>query len=129
VVLTFAPFLQYLDRALTSLGLHVSARNDFVTFWLPHFVRIHESGKDVAFRFLPQVEYEAAARLEVSPAPKIMTRVFLLFGGADSADDAWVAARSRAEVNWKNTIGVSDDVLDTSKFRVLEWGGMEVHLI
>jgi hypothetical protein len=127
VVLPFLPFLQHLDRALTSLGLHVSARNDFVTFWLPHFVRIHESGKDIAFRFLPQAEYEHAARLDVVPAPDVVTRVFLLFGGVDPSDLDWAEAYQRAgDVNWKQIVGVRDEAWDSTKFRVLEWGGMDV---
>jgi hypothetical protein len=125
VVLSFTPFLKYLDCALTSLGLHVAARNDFVTFWLPHFVRIRESGKDIAFRFLPQAEYEHAARLDVVPAPDVITRVFLLFGGVDPSDLDWAEAYQRAgDVNWKQIVGVRDEAWDSTKFRVLEWGGM-----
>jgi hypothetical protein len=126
-VLAFTPFLKHLDHALTSLGLHISARNDFITFWLPHFVRIHESGKVIGFRFLPQADYEQAARLDVTPAPEVITRVFLLFGGVDSANEGWSEACNRAEnVDWKKVVGVRDEVTDVTKFRVLEWGGMEV---
>jgi hypothetical protein len=130
VVLPFTPFLKHLDHALTSLGLHVLARNDFVTFWLPHFVRIRESGKDIAFRFLPQAEYERAARLDVVPAPDVVTRVFLLFGGVDPSDLDWAEAYQRAgDVNWKQIVGVRDEAWDSTKFRVLEWGGMDVHRV
>jgi hypothetical protein len=126
-VLAFTPFLKHLDHTLTSIGLHVSARNDFITFWLPHFVRIHERGKVIAFRFLPQADYEQAARLDVTPAPEVVTRVFLLFGGVDSANEGWSEACNRAEnVDWKKVVGVRDEVTDATKFRVLEWGGMEV---
>jgi hypothetical protein len=126
-VLAFSPFLKHIDHALTSLGLHVSARNDFITFWLPHFVRIHESGKVIGFRFLPQADYEQAARLDVTPVPEVVTRVFLLFGGVDSTNEMWSEACSRAKsVDWKKVVGVRDEAMDSSKFRVLEWGGMEV---
>jgi hypothetical protein len=128
-VLAFTCFLAHLDRALTSLGLHVSARNDFITYWLPHFVRIRDRGQDVAFRFLPQPEYEYAARLYVTPAPEVVTRVFMLFGGVSAGDQAWTGGYHRADtMDWKDVVGVRDDAWDESKFRVLEWGGMEVPL-
>ena len=84
----------------------------------------------IALRFLPQAAYERAAALEVQPAPEVVTRVFMLFRGV-SAEDAqqpmWQAARARVgEVDWVKVIGVKDDAWDAGRFRVLEWGAMEV---
>jgi hypothetical protein len=129
-LLQFDAFLVHLDTALATLGLHVSARNDFVTYWLPAFVRLHERGRRIAFRFLQKADYERAAMLDVTPRPDVVTRVFLLFGGvAPDAGAEWAAAAHKAsDVDWKNIVGVTDAAFDEKKFRVLEWGGMEVHL-
>jgi hypothetical protein len=101
-----------------------------VTYWLPAFVRIRERGRRVAFRFLPQAEYARAAPLAVVPAPDVVTRVFLLFGGVAAGTSAeWAGAAARAhDVDWKTIVGVTDGAFDETRFRVLEWGGMEVHL-
>jgi len=128
VVLAFSPFLAHLDAALSSLSLHTSARNDFITFWLPHFTRIRVAGKEILFRFLPQAEYARAAELDVEPKPDVVTRVFLLFKGVEpgSASSSLSSGRSAAEVDWVREVGVDEvKARDESLFRVLEWGGME----
>ncbi|ORY88596.1 hypothetical protein BCR35DRAFT_350839 [Leucosporidium creatinivorum] len=124
-LLPFASFLSHLDKTLTSLSLHTPARNDFVTFWLPSFVRIHGRGQQIAFRFVEQAAYEQAARLEVEPRPDVVTRVFLLFKGVKEEDsDGW---RKAEEVDWAEEVGVEQGKFGDEKlFRVLEWGGMEV---
>ena len=79
-------------------------------------------------RFLPQAEYEEAARLTVSPSPDVVTRVFMLFRGLSAQDaDEWSATGFVKAPVWKDVVGVdAAKALDTSLFRVLEWGGMEV---
>ena len=73
--------------------------------------------------------------MRVSPAPDVVTRVFMLFRGVAHGDlGLWeqAAARGTAEEDsgekfWAQVVGV--DVVrasDRSLFRVLEWGGMEV---
>ncbi|KAI1782985.1 hypothetical protein LXA43DRAFT_1187274 [Ganoderma leucocontextum] len=126
VLLPFAQLLPYLDATLKKLSLHTSARNDFVTYWLPKLAK----KPFVALRFLPQAAYERAASLEVQPAPDVVTRVFMLFRGVaaeDAEDPTWSAARARVgEVDWVNIVGVEAGAWDESRFRVLEWGAMEV---
>ncbi|GAA5890503.1 hypothetical protein JCM6882_002942 [Rhodosporidiobolus microsporus] len=118
-------FLPYLDKILFDLSLHTSARTDFITFWLPHFNRIASRAQHIAFRFLPQREYEQAARIEVDPRPDVVTRVFLLFKGVEASEAGeWRKAES---VDWVKEVGVDpDEVANEALFRVLEWGGMEV---
>ncbi|KAI0750034.1 hypothetical protein C8Q80DRAFT_1120116 [Daedaleopsis nitida] len=77
VMLPVANLLPYLDSVLKSLTLHTSARNDFITYWLPALSK----QPFVAVRFLPQAAYERAAELEVEPKPDVVTRVFMLFRG------------------------------------------------
>ena len=71
--------------------------------------------------------------MRVSPAPDVVTRVFMLFRGV-RADDVglWApgAARAAAEDGatfWANVVGVDAvRASDRALFRVMEWGGMEV---
>ncbi|PIL28576.1 hypothetical protein GSI_08617 [Ganoderma sinense ZZ0214-1] len=126
VLLPFAGLLPYLDTTLKKLSLHTSARNDFITYWLPKLSK----KPFVALRFLPQPAYERAAGLEVTPKPDVVTRVFMLFRGITAevaAGSSWTAARARVgEVDWVRVVGVQDGTWDESRFRVLEWGAMEV---
>ncbi|KAG9080764.1 hypothetical protein FS749_007900, partial [Ceratobasidium sp. UAMH 11750] len=127
VVLPFDKVTEYIDDVLMSLGLHTEARCSFITYWLPDLQR-HEH---LALRFLPQVEYEAAAPLSVTPAPDVTTRVFMLFRGVEEGElEAWVDAEEKANGDpsvWREVVGVDiEKAEDAGLFRVLEWGGMEV---
>jgi hypothetical protein len=96
-------------------------------YWLPSLLK----HKHVAFRFLPQASYEQAAPLCISPAPDIVTRVFMVFKGvAESELEAWPAAQSRGKDDdsaWIDIVGVDvGRTVDGGLFRVIEWGGMEI---
>ncbi|TCD66903.1 hypothetical protein EIP91_000742 [Steccherinum ochraceum] len=128
VLLRVADMTPYLDACLRALGLHVAARSDFITYWLPSLLK-HEY---VALRFVPQESYEQAAPLTVSPAPDVVVRVFMIFQGV-SPDEvgSWSAAQARAGDDvalWRRVVGLAaeDQLQDKSLSRVLEWGGMEV---
>ncbi|KAI5831446.1 hypothetical protein K523DRAFT_269933 [Schizophyllum commune Tattone D] len=127
VVLPVSTVTPYLDTALAALGLHTEARTSFITYWLPSMLK-HEH---VALRFVEQAAYERAAPLDITPVPDVVTRVFMLFRGvADAELNAWPAAQLRAKepaLRWQDVVGVQlATTLDTSLFRVIEWGGMEV---
>ncbi len=69
--------------------------------------------------------------MSVEPKPDVVTRIFMIFRGVSEGDRVWDEARARAGRNveevWKNAVGVdTNKAFDTSLFRVLEWGGMEV---
>ena len=151
----------YLDAALKALALHTEARTSFITYisstsypptsnlirrisfffvpvgfgwtsfryWLPDLLK-HEY---VALRFLSQASYEQAAQMRVSPAPDVVTRVFMLFRGVAADDlELWEQAAARASAEdgttfWTRVVGVDmARASDRGLFRVLEWGGMEV---
>jgi hypothetical protein len=87
----------------------------------------------VALRFLALASYEKAARMRISPAPDVVTRVFMLFCGVSQADlGIWAPAAARVAAEdgatfWAQVVGVdSVRASDRGLFRVLEWGGMEV---
>ncbi|KAL0065789.1 hypothetical protein AAF712_007277 [Marasmius tenuissimus] len=127
VLLSIQDLPQYLDKALHALSLHTEARTSFITYWLPSFLK----HKYIALRFLPQVEYEAAAPLDITPTPDVVTRIFMLFRGVKHEVVAdWKEAVERAAEDhafWRDVVNVDvDTASDESLFRVLEWGGMEV---
>ena len=66
-----------------------------------------------------------SAKLEVEPKPDVVTRVFLLFKGVgEEQAQGW---RKVDEVDWVKEVGVEvEQARDEKRFRVLEWGGMEV---
>ncbi|KAG8782451.1 hypothetical protein FRC12_020809 [Ceratobasidium sp. 428] len=128
VLLSFDKVTAYVDDALMSLGLHTEARCSFITYWLPSF----QGHANIALRFLPQAEYEAAASLNITPAPDVATRVFMLFRGVGENElDSWADAARKATSDdpsmWRDVVGVDiEKAGDTKLFRVLEWGGMEI---
>ncbi|CAE7142225.1 unnamed protein product [Rhizoctonia solani] len=126
-LLPFDKVTGYIDDVLVALGLHTEARTSFITYWLPDLSK----HTHIALRFLPQDEYEKAAPLNISPMPEVMTRVFMLFRGVEESQiELWNDAMDMARMDvsvWKDIVGVdTTKVHDTSLFRVLEWGGMEV---
>ncbi|KAJ3502640.1 hypothetical protein NMY22_g18519 [Coprinellus aureogranulatus] len=124
VVLEVLKLTPYLDKALKDLGLHTEARTSFITYWLPSFLK-HQY---VALRFLSQASYERAAPLDVTPAPDLTVRIFMLFKGLKESEvqGDWAIA-ANVDKSWRDVVGVDDRSLsDDSLFRVLEWGGMEV---
>ncbi|KIY63108.1 hypothetical protein CYLTODRAFT_494168 [Cylindrobasidium torrendii FP15055 ss-10] len=125
VALTIKDTPQYLDRALKDLGLNIEARASFITYWLPSFLK-HEN---ILLTFVSMDAYEKAAPLDVSPAPDVVTRVFMVFKRLCSEElDLWEESRTTPVEEWRNVIGVPTKELqdDARLFRVLEWGGMEV---
>lgn len=82
---------------------------------------------------MPQEEYEKAAQLDITPSPDVVLRIFMIFKGINksaSGSDEWKVSVEKAEEHpdfWRDIVGLGDPSMsDTSKFRVLEWGGMEV---
>jgi hypothetical protein len=101
---------------------HTSTR-----YWLPSLLK----HKNIALQFLPQEVYEAAAPMNISPTPAVVTRVFMLFRGVeDDKLSEWEEARARTAKDvsfWTAIVGIDvEKASNTGLYRVLEWGGMEV---
>lgn len=127
-VLSFDDFVPYLDRVLTSLALTPAMRTEMIVYWLPKFQSIRDRGLQIAFNFIPQSDFEKAAKLTVTPSPSTVARVFLVFRGVVGGKDEDNRARL-GDLNWPSMIGIDvDGMEDQSKFRVMEWGGMEVNM-
>jgi len=123
-VLQFEQFITRIDAILKDLCLTAAMRTGFIVYWLPAFHRIRDREQLIKFTFVPQEAYEKAAFIHigaVSP-PKTISRVFMLFSGADSGSE-----ESQTPVDWVSHVGLDQEAMkDTEAFRVLEWGGMEV---
>ncbi|ELU39353.1 rhamnogalacturonase B [Rhizoctonia solani AG-1 IA] len=109
VLLPFDKITGYIDDVLLALGFHLEARTSFIT----------------------SEEYEKAAPLNITPAPEVITRVFMLFRGVEESQvEFWSDAAGMAcqDVTvWRDVVGVDiEKTLNRSLYRVLEWGGMEV---
>ncbi|KAG8960039.1 hypothetical protein FRC00_000951 [Tulasnella sp. 408] len=123
----------YLDKALLALGLHTEGRTSFITFWLPSILK-HDY---IALRFIHQYDLNAAAKLQISPTPDVVTRIFMLFQGVPSSElEHWKGGMGQGKESkkasvgtmWRDAVGVEaeDRQKDEKLFRVVEWGGMEV---
>ncbi|GJC78211.1 hypothetical protein ColLi_01049 [Colletotrichum liriopes] len=127
IILPFADFVPYLDRALASLTLTPAMRTDFIVYWLPNFQKIRDRGLDISFAFIPQTAFEKVAKLNIDPQPMTVARVFLVFDGVTrggTMDLADVEA-----IDWATRIGINvAGMEDQTSFRVLEWGGMEANM-
>lgn len=100
-------------------------------YWLPSLLK----HKHVALRFVPQAEYEQAAVLRITPSPDVVHRIFMIFQGfslEEAESSEWVVAKQCVNwpsSNWRHVVGMDESdssMSDKTKFRVLEWGGMEV---
>jgi hypothetical protein len=99
----------FLDEALKKMGLNTRERNDMVTYWLPQL----EANQWSQIQFLSENEYKSAARLEITPKPDTMLRVFMLFKGVSEE------MPSRIKI---------EDIQTTERkgFTAIEWGAMNL---
>lgn len=97
----------FLQDKLSQLGLTPKEYNEFIVYWLPQM----EKNKYNLIHFATKSEYADHARLEISPQPDSMLRVFMVFKPLDSKID------------------VKSQSIETFKrngFAVVEWGGTEI---
>jgi hypothetical protein len=69
---------KFLEDSLTTLGLNLKEKNDFIVYWLP----ILEQNKYSLVEF-KTTEYTDTAKLDVIPKPASMIRVFMVFKKSD----------------------------------------------
>ena len=97
---------KFLEEALEKLGLTRKEANEFIVFWLPMM-------QDNPYNIISfqTKAYTEAAKLEVSPTPDMMIRVFMTWQKSE------------------NYIEMPKQVLSAPKregFTVVEWGGTEI---
>ena len=97
---------EFLEQALEKLGLNRKEANEFIVYWLP----LMEQNDYNVISFQTDA-YTDAARLEVTPAPDTVIRVFM----------TWQAT--------ENYVNLKEQILTApqrSGFTVVEWGGTEI---
>ena len=102
-----------LDTILESKGLNYKERCDMITYWLPEL----KSSDYVKIGFLDQKLYDQYFPLEVTPLPKNMLRVFMVFQSCAFK----VKSTVKAEKFLKN------NEMDRNGSTVIEWGGMNMN--
>lgn len=96
----------FLEQALSKLGLTRREANEFIVYWLPLMEK--NAYNVISFQ---QERYTQAAKLEISPEPDTLIRVFM----------AWKPSEAPVEI--------SPQAMDAPKrtgFTVVEWGGTKV---
>ncbi len=97
---------EFLETSLEKLGLNRKEANEFIVFWLE---RMQSNPYNVvSFR---TDDYTEAAKLQVSPEPDTMIRVFMTWYPSD------------VEIDIPEQVLTSPE---RSGFTVVEWGGQEV---
>lgn len=84
----------------------------------------------IALRFVHQTTLRNLAHLYVSPKPRSLTRIFMVFQGVQAGDVyAWKHAEQKAKLGgtlWRAVIGILRPIDCPSCLDVVEIGGMEV---
>ena len=97
----------FLEKTLAALGLTEKEANEFIIYWLPQME--HNAYNLISF----QTEvYEDTAKLEITPRPDSVLRVFM----------AWKAIDEPREIEPQTF-----ETFTRVGFTVIEWGGAEVN--
>ncbi|NMC51153.1 hypothetical protein GYA54_00285 [Candidatus Kuenenbacteria bacterium] len=95
---------QFLESKLPQLGLKENEYKEFMAYWLPKM----QEKKYYFISFMPQVEFDKLAPLEIHPKPDTVIRVFMDYFGLDEYQS------------------VRPQIIKTPErkgFTVVEWGG------
>ena len=94
---------EFLEKILPEIGLTENEYTEFINYWLPHM----ENNEYNLIQFLGK-EYTDAAKLEVSPMPDSVLRVFMVYRSSDE----YVQLTEQAFMPFIR-----------EGFTVVEWGG------
>jgi len=97
---------EFLEKSLSSLGLNRKEANEFIVYWLP----LMEENPYNIISFQTDI-YEETAKLEITPKPDTVIRVFM----------AWKKADEFIEIPKQELLKP-----ERNGFTVVEWGGSEV---
>ena len=95
-----------MEDALEKLGLNRREANEFIIYWLPRM----EQNEYNIISFQTDV-YTESAKLEISPVPDTLIRVFM----------AYKPAEKPVEIEAQEL-----DAPERTGFTVVEWGGAEI---
>lgn len=97
---------KFLEYALKNLGLNRKEANEFIVYWLP----LMQDNPYNIISFQTDI-YTDAAKLEISPKPDTLIRVFM----------AWQASDNYVELPEQTLLAP-----ERNGFTVIEWGGTEI---
>ncbi len=97
---------EFLRQALSEMGLEPREYNEFIVYWAPLMQK--NAYNIISFQ---GENYDAAAPLDISPAPDSMLRVFMAWEGSDKP---------------VNMEGQEFTAFEREGFTVVEWGGCKI---
>ena len=100
--------VEFLEKALSDLGLSDTEANAFIMYWLP---QLEENPYNV-ITFQGET-YENVAKLNVDPLPDTVVRVNMLFYGCDEY----------VEIEEQDLSSMNPSVSEREGFVLVEWGG------
>ena len=100
--------VSFLEKALEILGLNRRETTDFITYWIQQVV----DKSYTVIEFLSEENYQNIAHLEISPPPKSLIRIFMIFFSTETPLQSTVDMKqwTKRERNDK-------------EYCVVEWGG------
>ena len=104
---------EFLESYLEAAGLNDSEIDDFISYWLP---RMQESPYNLIS--FPSDEYNDWAKLDVSPEPDTLIRVYMVFAPVDEP----------VEVPESNAL-IMPSGIEREGFTVVEWGGSVLYYV
>ena len=96
----------FLEESLTALGLNARERNEFIIYWLPQME--NNPYNLISFQ---QAAYSDLAKLEITPTPDSLLRVFM----------AWQPLKQAVDIEPQELVP-----FDREGFTVVEWGGTKI---
>ena len=96
----------FLEESLTALGLNARERNEFIIYWLPQME--NNPYNLISFQ---QKDYTDQAKLEITPTPDSLLRVFM----------AWQPLKQAVDIEPQELVP-----FDREGFTVVEWGGTKI---
>ncbi|KIJ69276.1 hypothetical protein HYDPIDRAFT_172713 [Hydnomerulius pinastri MD-312] len=123
--MSFRDFISHMMNVLDQLGMSLHARTSFINNNLHSFA----AHKNIAYRFLSPTKIANAIDISVTTGPCVFTRLFLIFRGISDDDLGLFAGAGEKEansMNWRETVGWSENSKDTTMFRVLETSVWEI---
>ncbi|HYG51552.1 MAG TPA: hypothetical protein VD905_11655, partial [Flavobacteriales bacterium] len=103
--------MQFLENALAKAGLNTKESADFITYWAPRM--LVNNVNFVHFHFTN--DYDAIAKLHVSPLPDTFLRLYML----------WAPCQGKMN----NLVEQEIPTVTRKGFTVVEWGGSEIPAI
>lgn len=104
--------ITFLEEKLALMGLNDKEKTDFITFWGP---KMTQSGRGFV-HFLFNDEYDKVARMQVTPTPDNLFRVYLIWTPLETTVDMKVIPQKIPTIQREG-------------FYLIEWGGSELPAI